>query len=101
MTLQYQELHQISEGHTDGITTVAFSPKGNYMATSGLDGRICVWGLGNGALLHLLKGPSAAVSLVWVPPEEDTLICGLADGSIASIDLSGVRTLNSPDPYGC
>ncbi|KAI1785298.1 WD40-repeat-containing domain protein [Ganoderma leucocontextum] len=87
--LQYQELHQLHGEHTKAISNVAFSPKGNYIATSGLDGRICVWGLANGALLHLLRGLSAAVSLVWVPPEEDTLICGLADGSIACIDLSG------------
>ncbi|KAL1937980.1 hypothetical protein VTO73DRAFT_12730 [Trametes versicolor] len=88
MVLIYEELGRYSNGHDGGITKVAFSPSGTYLATAGLDNRVCIWGVSSKHLLHSFEGSSTALSLKWIPPSEDTLLCGLHDGNMAILKIA-------------
>ena len=92
MTLRYEEKATLASGHNRGITCVAFSPHGQYLASGGLDNRICIWSIDTFTLLHVVCGTSPVLSLVWEPPKDDTVFCGLADGSVATIQISIVST---------
>ena len=89
MPLQYQPSarFQHSEGHQDGITVLTFSPNGLLLASGGLDGRVCIWDMGNLKLQHVFSGKSAVLSLSWLEQSNEHLVCGMDDGTIASLTL--------------
>ena len=78
------------DGHTSGITAVAFSPNGLYLATAGLDSRLCVWRVADKTPYHSYAGSTPILSLAWLPDEHSTLICGMKDGSIMTLELDQV-----------
>ncbi len=94
--LQYQLTHQLDNVHTSGITKVAFSRRGTYVATASLDGRICVWNVNAGNLLYCFCGRSAVLELVWDDEGESFLLCGLADGYVGYLDIDGVLNFSVP-----
>lgn len=97
--LQYQQLKSLPDVHTKGIVKAAFSCQGTYLATAGLDGRVCVWNLAGGELLCSFRGASSALVVEWVGPDENSLLCGSEDGYIAKYNINGVcirRTSMSP-----
>lgn len=98
MPLRYEQQCRLMGGHTQGITAINFSPNGKYLASSGMDGQICIWKLATNELLHTLSGSSPVLSLVWIPTGDDSLICGLKDGTVASISMTFVSTTLSPGP---
>ncbi|KAI1783122.1 WD40-repeat-containing domain protein [Ganoderma leucocontextum] len=77
------------QGHGKGITRVGFSPSGTYLATAGLDRSVCIWSAATGGLLYSFNGTSSVLSLLWLPGGDELLICGLADGNIACLDIGG------------
>lgn len=85
---QYQQKVVLEEGHARGITAVAFSRDGMYLATAGLDGRVCIWNADSGKLLHKYVGSSAVLSLAWVPSGEEALLFGSQDGNIGLLSVS-------------
>ncbi len=92
MVLRYLETACLSRGHTSGITALAFSSKGQFLASAGLDGRVCIWRTDDYRLRHVVShsGEIAVLSLVWIGPNEDRLICGLKDGKIVTVVVSEV-----------
>ena len=100
MALQYQQLSQLLDlnGHSSGVTVVAFSPDGAFLASGGLDGRICIWNIPSGKLRYVFSGKCAVLSLLWVEPCKH-LVCGMEDGSLASLRISRVRVLVTPDRF--
>ena len=96
---QYTDAGQLSErggGHQKGVTSLAFSARGSYLASGGLDSKICIWSSNTQKLLHYVLVSVAVLSLDWVPQDEDLLLCGLEDGSIISVFLSPVSGFHSP-----
>ncbi|RPD58128.1 WD40 repeat-like protein [Lentinus tigrinus ALCF2SS1-7] len=85
---RYEEVCRLSNGHSQGITAVAFSAQGTYLATSGLDGKVCIWLVENGTLLIAYCGKSPILSLAWMPYREDALLCGGKDGNIALLTVT-------------
>ncbi|RPD81759.1 WD40 repeat-like protein [Lentinus tigrinus ALCF2SS1-7] len=87
MVLRYLETVRLSRGHSSGITALAFSLKGQFLASAGLDGKVCIWRADDFRLLHVITRSEdiAVLSLAWLGPNEDTLICGLKDGNIVTI----------------
>ncbi len=90
MVLHYEELRRLSPGHDKGVTKVAFSPSGRYLATAGLDYKICIWDIYSGEPLYSFDGTSAVLSLAWIPPADDTVLCGLHDGNMAILKITPV-----------
>ena len=90
MPKRYKEFRRLSNGHSRGITTVAFSGEGSYVATGGLDGKVCIWGLQSGKLLHLYAGQSSILCLEWMPSREDSLLCGSQNGNVTVLTIAAV-----------
>ena len=54
------------EGHTSWVYSVAWSPKGDQLASASWDNTIIVWDAASGAQLSTLKGHTGMVhSLSW------------------------------------
>ncbi|KAI0325699.1 WD40 repeat-like protein, partial [Cubamyces sp. BRFM 1775] len=62
---------------------VSFSPNGAFLASSDLSGKMCIWDPSTGELLHFYTAGTSILSLLWA--DSDTIICGLADGTIAKL----------------
>ena len=93
--LKYQQCARLmhSEGHSDAVSVVTFSPDGSYLGSGGLDGRICIWSMPHGKLLYVFSGKSEVLSLVWLGQSNDRLICGMRDGTIACLSISSVSDI--------
>ena len=80
-----------------GITSVAVSPDGLFLAAGSLDYLVRVWDLNTGRLLEKLKGHLESVySLAFVPDDEgasNRLLTGSLDQSIRVWDLQALRIL--------
>lgn len=91
MVLRYLESLRMGRGHTSGVSALAFSPRGTYLASVALDGKVCVWNPSDGGLLHVFHSAVPILSLTWTAPSEDTVICGLQDGTVVSLVITEVR----------
>ncbi|EIW57908.1 WD40 repeat-like protein, partial [Trametes versicolor FP-101664 SS1] len=67
---------------------VSYNPGGSFLAISTRDCLVSIWKVSDYQLLHVYSGSSIAVSLSWLPAREDTLMCGLEDGSITSLTIT-------------
>ena len=81
-------------GHKKGVTSLAFSANGSYLASGGLDAKVCIWSTSMQKLLHSVKVSVAVLSLDWGKRGEDFLLCGLDDGTLVSIVLTPVCELS-------
>jgi len=69
----------------DGVTTVAISPNGEYVAAGSLDKSVRVWDVRSGAIVARLDGPEGhkdSVYSVAFAPEGDSLVSGSLDKTI-------------------
>jgi WD40 repeat protein len=69
------------------VYTVAFSPDGQTLASSGENQPIKLWRLSNGELKMILTGHSKQVYTVAFSPDGKSLASGSADGTIRIWDL--------------
>lgn len=80
--LEYERTTNFEDSRTGGVTSVAFNPSGNYLASGVLDRRVCIWEVDNGKLIHNFVTSSTVLSVAWVPGRNSMLLCGCQDGSI-------------------
>ena len=75
----------------DGVTTVAISPNGEYVAAGSLDKSVRVWDIRSGNLIARLDGPDGhkdSVYSVAFGPDGETLVSGSLDKTIKMWQLS-------------
>ena len=95
MALKFRGKYQLlSPVHEDSITCVAFSIKGDYVASGGLGRRLHIFSLDDGKLHYSIVTTSSIKSLIWLPGPgaEQTLLCACHSGILMNIVIRpGVR----------
>ncbi|KAK3821635.1 MAG: WD40-repeat-containing domain protein [Benniella sp.] len=81
-TIRYFEGH----GYGNGITKVVFSPKGDLIASAGLDKTVRLWNTESGKCLYTLTGHTQAVNCVAFSPQGDQIASASDDGTLRSWD---------------
>lgn len=82
-----QEKNRLT-GHQEGVTTVAFSPQRNFLASGSRDKTIRLW-QSNGQLKQTLKGHQGSIYRVSFSPDGQTLASASQDDTIKLWDVSG------------
>lgn len=80
----------------DGVTTVAISPGGEYVAAGSLDKSVRVWDARSGLLLERLDGSEGhkdSVYSVAFAPNGRSLVSGSLDKTIKMWELADGRTM--------
>ncbi|EYU42492.1 hypothetical protein MIMGU_mgv1a019862mg [Erythranthe guttata] len=71
------ELH----GHEDSVSSLSFSPNGNFLASGSLDGTVKVWDIANGELKCTLEYPNGGIAWVRWHPNGGFVLAGSEDNS--------------------
>jgi len=96
--LQYKKRYERSF-HKSAITSVAFNSFGSLLAASSLDGRVSVWEVDTGLVLHCINARTPVHSLVWSSKPEG-FIFGCENGTLVSVFIEQVFIgFSSPLPH--
>ncbi|MEH2245164.1 CHAT domain-containing protein [Nostoc sp.] len=104
--LQGVNLHHVNFAHSDlaksiftetlhATMSVAFSFDGKLLATSDVDGKICLWQVSNGKKLLSCKGHTSWVWSVSFSPNGQTLASGSFDHTVRLWDVSSGQCLKT------
>ncbi|MHC5938019.1 protein kinase domain-containing protein [Nostoc sp.] len=97
ITLGEVSLVNTLQGHESSVLSVAISPDGKTIASSGGDSTIKLWNLATGKQISSLKGHSQQVNVVAISPDGKTLVSGSDDNTIKIWNLATrklIRTLS-------
>src|SRR3954454_9249851 len=75
------------QGHTEGVTSVAFSPDGKMLASGSNDETIKLWDVQAGKEHATLKGHTNEVTSVAFSPDGKTLASASLDGTVRLWDV--------------
>jgi WD40 repeat protein len=92
-----QLLHTLS-GHTDSVTSAAYSKDGKWLVTGSRDNNARVWDTASGKLLLLLSANSGMVDSVAFSPDGSTVLTGSNTARLWSItaDDPQQQTISAP-----
>ena len=72
----------LQTGHAAWVTSVAFSPDGQLLASGGADGTTKLWAVQSREVLRTLSGPTAEGIAVAFSPDGKLLASACADGTV-------------------
>lgn len=102
MANPYLLLHSLSDGHTNAIASIKFSPTCEFLATGDEDGVISIWNPQNSLLLNTIRVKSPVLVLEWDPTRRQRLFYGCESGVVAYMDgFVGVRSTCSLYFFEC
>ena len=82
------ELVRTLTGHTGLVPGLAFSPDGEYLASSSLDSTAKVWDMNTGAEVATLRGQSGLLHHLDYSPDGTRIATVAADGTLRTFVLS-------------
>jgi Novel STAND NTPase 1/WD domain, G-beta repeat len=77
------------------VTSIAFTPHGQILATGNADGTVRLWDLASRRQITALTGPAGAVTSVAFSPHGQILATGNADGTVRLWDLASRRQITA------
>lgn len=89
----WPNVRHILEGHTQVVSSVAFSPLGHLMASGSLDGTIRLWDSTTGLLNAVLDGQSGLVLSVAFSPDGTLIASGTTDTIIQIWDVTSATPI--------
>jgi len=89
----------ILTGHTDSITSLAFSNDGNLLISGSKDGSVQVWDINNGSLVKILYTGTSRISAVVLSPDGKYAAAGGSDGYLRAWSLETGEYLFTPATY--
>ncbi|KAF2994064.1 hypothetical protein E8E13_002329 [Curvularia kusanoi] len=92
----WDSLLQTLEGHTNLVTSVAFSHNSTWLASASRDGTIRIWDANSGHCLQMLSGHGNSINSITISPDSKRLASGSVDGTIKIWDTASstcVQTL--------
>ncbi|KAJ7083245.1 WD40-repeat-containing domain protein [Mycena epipterygia] len=89
----------LDAGGDAGVTSVAISPDGRYVAAGSLDTVVRIWDAATGALVERLRGHRDSVYSVVFTPDGRGIVSGSLDKTLKYWDVSGLAA-KSPKKEG-
>ncbi|MEH2066741.1 MAG: serine/threonine-protein kinase [Nostoc sp.] len=83
------------QGHQNSVLSVAISPDGKTIASSGDDRKIKLWNLATGKQISSLNTYSGQVNIVVISPDGKTLVSGSDDSTIKVWNLATGRQIRT------
>ncbi|KAK3348667.1 quinon protein alcohol dehydrogenase-like superfamily [Lasiosphaeria hispida] len=93
---------QTLEGHSDSVSSVAFSPDSKLVASGSRDQTVKIWDAATGSYMQTLEGHSCNVSSVTFLPDSKLIISGSEDWTVKIWDMatgSCTQTLKGHSDY--
>lgn len=87
------------EGHRHEVRSIAWSPRGDLLASGGDDRTVRVWRLLPQRLLHTLRGHSRNVYAVGFAPDGRTVISAGGDGQVRLWSVEGGEMRTTPEVH--
>ena len=75
-------------GHSDGVSTIGFSPRGEDLASGSEDGTVRLWSIASGQEVATLRGHDREVCAIAFSPEGQLLASAGGDGAVKLWDLA-------------
>src|SRR5262249_40524657 len=70
------------EGHTSGVSAVAFSPEGRQITSGSYDTTLRLWEVADGRCLHTFKGHAGRLTSVAYSPDGSQILSGSGDKTL-------------------
>ncbi|KAH8822173.1 WD40-repeat-containing domain protein [Flagelloscypha sp. PMI_526] len=90
------------DGHSNCVTSTAFSLNGEYIVSSSDDQTVCIWDVESGQKLRQLQGHTNPVSSAAFSPDSTRIVSGSRDNSVRIWDAESGEMLHQLDGHtGC
>ncbi|CAH0559225.1 unnamed protein product [Brassicogethes aeneus] len=89
------------QGHSNNMSSVAYSPDGQLLATGGMDGKVKLWNVYSGFCFVTFNEHTNAVSAITFSQSRKFVVSASLDGTIRAYDVIRYRnfkTFTSPRP---
>lgn len=87
------------QGHTDSITSLAYSQDGQFIATGGSDNKVKMWDIRSNFCFVTFSGHTSAVTAISFGKQGKVVFSASLDGTVRAYDLiryRNFRTFTSP-----
>lgn len=87
------------QGHSNVMSTIAYSPDGNFIVTGGYDGKVKVWNVNSGFCVLTFSEHTSGVTSVCFSRNKKFFLTASLDGTVRAFDMVRYRnfkTLTAP-----